>query len=248
MIIPDALTKERSSADNPTSIFIHHTASGGNPYSVVNYWWRSRYCKEGQHVATEFVMGGPIGTIQKQTLDNQYDGVIVQCMETDRFAYHLGIGNNKTHRKSVGIEVCNYGRLDDNKYALKKSDTKGYPLKNDFIFTFSADTTTGKQLKFRGKRGYQDYSDKQIEELRKLILYISVRDKIDPTKGLQEEIKKLIAKKEWPGKAFEINKKANPIGKAAVGLWVHTNVDKNKSDMYPHPKLIAMILGLTNPN
>jgi hypothetical protein len=240
MLIPDVLSFERKSDDAPTSIFIHHTASGGNPYSVVNYWWGSRYCKEGEHVATEFVIGGPVGTIEKQTLDNQYDGDIVQCMEPDRWAYHLGIGRNRTHRKSVGIEVCNYGRLDDN----GKNDYDGI-IKKDFIFTFDQSSGT---RKFRGKKSYQDYSDKQIERLRQLILYIAKRDNIDPTKGLQEEILKLEDEGKWGGLAFEINDRANPPGKAAVGLWSHTNVDKQKSDMYPHPKLIKMIKELKNPN
>ena len=126
------------------------------------------------------------------------------------------------HRNSVGIEVCNFGSIKDGK---------------TYVGTV-ADKSQVIELKqpFRGIKTWHNYSDKQLEVLKELILYIANRDSIDVRKGLPEMIRqKGIA-------AFDFCD-ANYVSKNP-GLWNHTNVLAGKVDMYPHPKLIDLLLSL----
>lgn len=72
-------------------IVLHHTASGRNPYAVINYWNQTR-----EKVATCVVIGG--------------DGSIVQCFASEYWAGH--IGNDEYSRNSIGIEICSWGFLE----------------------------------------------------------------------------------------------------------------------------------------
>ena len=49
-------------------------------------------------------------------------------------------------------------------------------------------------------------------------------------------------KEETIGNAFEYQPLANEGG--SEGIWSHTNFRKDKSDVYPHPKLIEMLQSL----
>ena len=197
-------------------MFLHHTAGGSNPYSVVDYWSKD---KNG-HVATEFVLGG---TSVKG--DTTYDGELVQCFPNRNcWAYHLGISSKSDiGRTSVGVELCNYGyvRNDGTTYTGQKVD------KSQIITLPDA---------FRGYRTWQKYSDNQLEQLEKLIKYVGDRDDIDMHEGLYKLIK------EKGAKAFEFNQDAYD-GKIR-GLLTHANVLKTKFDCFPQQELMDMILSL----
>lgn len=197
-------------------MFLHHTAGGNNPYSVVDYWSRD---KNG-HVATEFVLGGT-----SITGDEKYDGELVQCFPNRNcWAYHLGISSKSDiSRTSVGVELCNYGYV--------KSDgttCTGNKVDKSQIITLPE--------AFRGYNTWQKYSDKQIEQLEKLIKYVAERDNIDMHEGLYKLIK------EKGAKAFEFNQDAFD-GKIR-GLLTHANVLKTKYDCFPQQELMDMILSL----
>jgi hypothetical protein len=89
---------------------------------------------------------------------------------------------------------------------------------------------------FRGHKHWHAYSDKQIESLRLFILWIAERDSIDVREGLVAEIKKHGAS------AFEFNQDAYD-GKVK-GMWTHTNIRKDKFDLFPQPNLMDMLTGL----
>jgi len=64
-----------------------------------------------------------------------------------------------------------------------------------------------------------------------------MRDNIDVSKGLPEMIREK--------GAFEaFNFCDTDYCEKQPGLWAHTNVRKGKVDMYPHPKLVKMLLDL----
>jgi hypothetical protein len=87
---------------------------------------------------------------------------------------------------------------------------------------------------FRGYTYYHSYTTKQIESLKWLLQDIVKRHpKINLKKGLQELLEN--------DDAFELNQAAL---KGYPGLWNHTNIRKDKSDMYPHPELLKMIASL----
>ena len=100
----------------------------------------------------------------------------------------------------------------------------------------SASQTVELAEPFKGYKVWHKYSDKQISNLKKFILYIADRDNIDVRKGLVEEVRKKGAK------GFEFNSDAY-YGKIK-GMWTHTSTRKDKFDMYPSPELLDMLLSL----
>jgi hypothetical protein len=90
---------------------------------------------------------------------------------------------------------------------------------------------------FRGRIYWHKYSDKQIEQTHLWLKFIQERDQIDMKKGLQELIHKHGATK-----AFDFHEDAY-FGKIE-GLLTHTNVRKDKTDCYPDPRLVDVIMSL----
>lgn len=195
-------------------LFLHHTAGWNNPYNTIRNWGRDN---RGA-VATEFVLGG-----QKITDgDSTFDGELVQAFPTGGWGWHLGTGNNVMHRNSVGIEVCNFGWIKNGRtYVNTVADT------NQIVTLKKA---------FRGHKTWHRYSDAQISVLKDWILFIAERDGIDVRKGLPELIKQKGAD------AFDFFDIAHVTKNP--GLWNHTNVRKDKTDMFPQQELIDMLLSL----
>lgn len=196
-------------------IYLHHTAGWHNPFGTINGWARD---DRGQ-VATEFVMGG-------QSIygnDNTQDGIVVQAFPAGGYGWHLGTGRNTMHLESVGIEVCNFGNLTNG-----KTWAGGIVVESQIV-----------KLKqpFKGYQYFHRYSDKQIAELKKLILFIANRDNIDPRKGIKQLIE---AKGVFP--AFEMTDERycsmNP------GMYTHVNAYARKIDMFPQQELVDMIMSL----
>ena len=195
-------------------VFLHHTSGWNNPYKTIDDWGRD---KRGA-IATEFVLGG-----QKITDgDSTWDGELVQAFPTGGYGWHLGTGNNTMHRNSVGIEVNNFGWIRDGKTYV---NTTALP---------SQIVTLDKP--FRGHKTWHRYSDTQISVLKNWILFIADRDNIDVRKGLPELIK---TKGVGAFDFFDIDYVTkNP------GLWNHTNVRRDKTDMFPQQELIDMLLSI----
>jgi hypothetical protein len=200
---------------NKEYLFLHHTAGWHNPYKTIDHWGRDTRGR----VATEFVLGGQ----SVKGNDNQYDGTLLQCIPEGGYGWHLGKnGSHHMHKHSVGIEVNNFGYIKDGKtYA-------GTVVHESQIVTLPES--------FRGHKTWHRYSDKQIEVLRKWILYIAERDNIDVKDGLVEEVRKNGAK------GFEFNE--NAYYGRVKGMWTHTNTRKDKVDMFPQPELLDMLLSL----
>jgi len=197
--------------------FLHHTAGGDNPFRCIDHWGRD---SRGR-VSTEFVLGGQ----NYRTGDDEHDGVMVQAFPETGYGWHLGkTGSGHMVKHSVGLEICSIGYLDDE----YKSYVKRKAHESQVITLDQA---------FKKKKHWHKYSDKQIEETKKLIEYVAERDNIDVRLGLQQWIKKY-----GPTKAFEFHEDAY-YGKVK-GLLSHTNVRKDKMDVYPDPRLVEVILSL----
>ena len=196
-------------------VFIHHTAGWHNPYKCIDQWGSD---SRGA-VATEFVLGGP----SVKGNDDQYDGMMLQAFPDGYYGWHLGKnGSQHMHTHSVGIEVCNFGYVNNGK-------------------TYAGTTVHESQLvelekPFRGIKQWHRYSNEQIESLRLWLHYIAERDTIDIRKGLVEEVKAKGAE------GFEFNENAY-YGKVK-GLWTHTNTRKDKFDMFPQQELLDMLVSL----
>lgn len=212
-------------------LFLHHTAGWHDAYNTITQWGKDT---RGQ-VATEFVMGGQ----SVKGDEKKSDGVIVQAFPRSGYAWHLGTGNNTMHKCSIGIEVCNFGQLTKGGY---KKDNQWIDLKPNSFYTYVGVEAAPEQVvklskAFRGYETWHRYSDKQIENLKKLILFIGERDGIDIRKGLPELIRLA-----GPHKAFDTCNE--DMCRNTKGLWTHTNVQKGKVDMFPQQELVDMLLSL----
>jgi hypothetical protein len=200
-------------------IVLHHTAGSENPFRVANTF-NSRSIDEGYPISTEFSMGGV-----SLKGESSYDGVLVQCHPDGYWAYHSSSG--RLDRTSVGIEVCNYGYLREINGKLYTA-SKSNPRVMDPAYAIRLSQP------FRKRQYYHNYTERQIISLKKFLLYIANRDNIDLRAGLRG----LIQSKGAFG-AFD-----TIVGGPKVGIWSHTNTTLGKSDMYPHPMLIDMLMSL----
>lgn len=200
----------------PKYVFIHHTAGWDNPFHVIDNWGRD---SRGR-IATEFVVGG-----QKITDGtSKWDGQVLQAFPEGCNGWHLGnTGSSFMNQNSVGIEICAFGPLKDGKNYV---GTKAHESQ---ICTIDEP--------FRGYTQWHKYSDAQIAATEKLLEFIAERDNIDIRAGLPEWIRKM-----GPKKAFEFQQSA--WSGQVRGLLTHTNVRKDKSDNFPQPELIDMLLSL----
>lgn len=201
---------------NKDLIVLHHTAGWNDPFQTITGWNND---SRGR-VATEFVIGG----IRCNNGDTKYDGVIARSFPEGYWGYHIGnSGASGMDKRSVGIETCNFGHVKDGKTYANAT------VLPDQIVTLNK--------KFRGYQQFHRYSDKQLESLRQLLLYIANRDNIDLHKGLYEWIKKQGAD------AFDFQSDAY-YGRVKGGMVTHANIRKDKEDMFPQPELMDMILSL----
>lgn len=199
-------------------IFLHHTAGNHNPYNTIDIWERD----DRGAIATEFVIGG-----RSLNGSDDYNGQIVQAFPEGHWAYHLGGVDRHMHYHSIGIELCNFGPLKEkrgNFYTIY-----GHKVDPKYV--------TDLGYKFRGSRFYHSYTDEQIESCRKLIMFIKERDNVDITKGIPEFLKSMS-----DIDSFEYMDRA--VRGLIPGILSHTNVRKDKSDVYPDPKLIEMLRNL----
>lgn len=200
--------------------FLHHTAGRENPYRVIDHWNRDTRGR----IATEFVIGGQ----SHKGNSSEYDGTVVQAFPESGYGWHIGkSGSGHMNRHSIGIELCSAGYLTED---LGNHTTY-------FGSTVAEDQVIKLESPFRRKQYFHKYSDKQMEEVEKLLKHIAERDQIDMRIGLRQWIKKY-----GPKKAFEFQEDAY-YGKVR-GLLSHTNVRRDKTDCYPDERLVEIILNL----
>jgi N-acetyl-anhydromuramyl-L-alanine amidase AmpD len=157
-------------------------------------------------------------------IDN--NGTIVQCFSSKNWAYHLGlkqeiftesgVAYKSLDKISVGIEICNYGPL-----------TK----KNGYYYNYvgsKVDYTdiTILDKKYKGHIYWQKYTDEQIESTRQLLVYLCDQYNIP---------------RDYYSSIFDIDKRAL---KGESGIFTHNSVRKDKSDIYPCPRMIQMLENL----
>lgn len=154
------------------------------------------------------------------------DGLIVQCFSSRHWAWHLGIDQKEfrgqgapytnLNKSSVGIEVCNWGYL-------KEKDGKFYNYVNARV-PESMVTTLDKP--FKGYKHWYKYTDAQIESTRQLLVYLCETYNIPKT---------------YRSEIFGLDIEAF---KNTKGIYTHNSVRKDKSDIYPCPRMIEMLKNL----
>jgi len=154
------------------------------------------------------------------------DGLIVQCFSSKHWAWHLGISKaefkgqgakyQNLDKASVGIEVCNWGYL-------KEKDGKFYNYVNARV---PESMVTTLDEPFKGYKHWYKYTDAQIESTRQLLVYLCDTYNIP---------------KEYKSQIFSLDKEAF---KGTPGIYTHNSVRKDKSDIYPCPRMIQMLENL----
>lgn len=150
-------------------------------------------------------------------------GEVVQGFGSKYWAYHLGLGQKhfkaagvryvNLDKVSIGIEVCNWGWL--------KKD-------GDNFFTYTGtklhkDRVVELEQPYRGQRYWEAYTPEQIEAVRELLVLWRDRYNIDMT--YNQDI-------------WDVTKRALS---GQNGLYTHNSVRADKTDVYPHPGLVAML-------
>jgi hypothetical protein len=195
-------------------IIWHHTAGWDNPYQVIDMWASDRRAKVG----TEFVIGGQ----HPQRQSSKYDGQIVQAFPSGGYAWHTGTGMNELHIQSIGIELCNIGPIKDRKTYVNT------PVVDEQICTLAKP--------FRGSSQYQKYTDKQLDSLKTLTIHLANKYNIDLHEGLYKWVK------DKGAAGFDIVNQ--DYANKNKGLYTHTNLTFGKSDCFPQPELIDLLLSL----
>ena len=154
------------------------------------------------------------------------DGLIVQCFSSKHWSWHLGVGQKEfkdqgvpyknLNKTSVGIEVCNWGYL-------KEKNGKFYNYVNAPV---PESMVTTLDTPYKGYKHWYKYTDAQIESTRQLVVYLC--ETYDIPKDYRAEIFGLDVE------AFKNTK----------GIYTHNSVRKDKSDIYPCPRMIEMLKNL----
>jgi peptidoglycan hydrolase-like protein with peptidoglycan-binding domain len=145
-------------------------------------------------------------------------GQIYECFSPDFWSFHLGIKgtNGALDKSSIGIEICAWGPL------TKKGD-EFYTYVNTKV---PADQVYELDVPFRGFKYFHKVSDEQFKQLELLVDFLINKYDVPVQKSFDTS---------W----FEFNQEL--INKKTPGIWTHTNVRKDKSDMYPDQRLIDML-------
>lgn len=200
-----------------TQLYLHHTAGNPNPFATFE-WWAST----PERVATCIAIGGKPGKT-----GSWKDGDIFQGFSSKYWAYHLGLKEEifnfyglpyrSLDKNSIAVEVCNWGQL-------RKDKAGRFWNYVDRAVPF--DEVCELEVPYKGYKYYHAYTDAQIESLYELI-------------KLWEQKYGLTFK--YNSDIWEVNARALS---GEPGLYSHTSVRKDKNDISPQPKLIAMLQSL----
>jgi N-acetyl-anhydromuramyl-L-alanine amidase AmpD len=206
-------------------IFLHHTASSGNPYAVAEYWETN-----ADKVGTAFLIARGKGTHTKGKVWK--DGQIFQCFSSRKSAWHLGVSAKDLARGKPGNQSSSF--LNLNTVGIEILNWGGLTLKDGKYFTYAGSTVPADQVQeysegFRGYHFYQKYTPAQLDSVKQLCQYLCDRYNIPKTfKGME---------------IFDIDKRAL---RGERGIFTHCSVrpPSEKQDCHPQPELIEVLKSL----
>jgi len=220
VIYPFPETKYFKEEFPKTQVVLHHTVSGPNVDGDVDTWVKGKY-----NVGTAIIIAR--------------DGTPYQIFSSKYWAYHLGAGDHNQDRRSIGIEIDNWGWL-----TLGNGSLKTFRHKNR-IFPWRFKTTSPNKYYtyygnvvnvpiqyypngFRGYQYYEKYTNAQIQTVGELLLLWKMKYSI-PLK--------------YNDTMWDISQKAMD---GTPGIWTHDSFRKDKTDCHPQPELIDMLKIIQN--
>lgn len=204
-------------ATKKLQIVLHHTAGNSSGPSTIRMWDND----DRGRIATCITISG------KGLSRDTYDGEICQAFASKFWAYHLGIkpdvfrANGVKYQNldkiSIGIEICNWGPLTN---------------KNGKYFNYvnrqvPADQVCELSVPYKGHKYYHRYTDAQIQSVKELLVYWNNLWNI-PIKYNEEDM-------------WKVSKNALS---AVPGVYSHNSYRRDKSDIYPCPRMIQMLKSL----
>ena len=204
-----------------TQIFIHHTAGNPNPFRAIDFW-----NSNPTRVGTAFCIGGePTG--DGHGAEKWKDGDIIQAFSSKSWCYHLGL--QEATFKKYGVP---YRSIDKNSIGIEINNWGGLQFKDGKYFTYVGSVVDSSEVieystPFRGYKFYQKYTDKQIENVIRLVKYLC--EKYNISKVYNEDM--------WDvsGRALA----------STNGIWTHVSVRPDKSDCHPQQELIEALKSLS---
>lgn len=154
-------------------------------------------------------------------------GEVYECFNPDYWSYHLGIKgtNGSLDKTSIGIELCAYG-------GLKNKNDKFYAWPKDFSERIIPHSEVYSLTEpFRGYNHFESFTEGQLLALEYLLSFLIEKYNIE-------------IQYEFDDSWFEYNR--DVISKNLPGIWTHTTVRKDKSDIYPDHRVIEILNRLAN--
>ena len=203
-----------------TSIYLHHTNGSHRPDDVINAW-DSDVVDEKIGKKTVRIIGSAYVIGGKSNADSTFDGKIYQAFPEKFWCHHLGstyANNRKLNQLSIGIELCNFGPLK------KGSDGCYYTSSYQKV---SENDVTKLSKPFKGYTYFHSYTDAQLASLQDLLKQLKVKfPKIEMRTPLLSI------------EGFDLNDNAK---KCVPGIYSHSNIRVDKSDVSPQPNLISAL-------
>jgi N-acetyl-anhydromuramyl-L-alanine amidase AmpD len=198
-------------------IVLHHTAGNSSGPGTIKMW----NSDDRGRIATCVTISG------KGQSKDTYDGEICQAFSSKHWAWHLGIKADVFRSKglpqiaidkhAIGIEICSWGPLD-------KVGDKFYNYVDREI---PADQVTELETPYKGHKYYHRYTDAQIESVKNLLMYWRDTYGIDLT--YREDDMWTVSTRALKGEH---------------GVYTHNSYRKDKTDIHPCPRMIAMLKSL----
>ena len=198
-------------------IVLHHTAGNSSGVGTIKMWDND----DRGRIATCVTISG------KGLSKDTYDGEICQAFASKYWAYHLGIkpdvfrANGLPYRSldpiAIGIEICNWGPLTN-------KNGKYYNYVDRLV---PADQVCELAVPYKGHKYYHRYTDAQIQSVKELLVYWKNLWNI-PIEYKEEDM-------------WKVSKNALS---AVPGVYSHNSYRKDKSDIYPCPRMIEMLKSL----
>ncbi len=211
-----------------------------------NYYYHEKTTKDQivLHLSGGFLPRDIIGlTTENYHVSSSYvlarDGTIYQLFSSDLWSYHLGrgaIGGNRNgSKRSIAIEISNYGYLikeDDNlKTPYSRYKRKG--MSPDVYCTIKDKDAYEKPPEpFRGKKYFPTVTDEQYESLILLLRYLTADHNI-PRKFLPPEKRNITTEEvvDFKGIVTQVNYRKEKVGIGPAFDWerVIKGVNANKA-------------------
>jgi hypothetical protein len=199
-----------------TQVVLHHTVSGPGIEGDVKTWIEGK-----DRVATAIIIAR--------------DGTPYQLFSSKYWAYHLAAGDHNQDRRSIGIEIDNWGGL-----TLGTGISKIYRSEKKKLFPWNLKTLSPNKYYtvygnavdvpiqyypngFRGFQYFEKYTNEQIQTVGELLLFWKQKYGI----SLQ-----------YNDDMWNISENAK-IG--MPGVWTHVSFRQDKSDCHSQRELIDML-------